>query len=406
MSDVFVARQPIFNRRLVVVGYELLFRDGDVGEALIESPEGATATVILNSFTEIGLERIVANKTAWVNVSREFVLSGLAKVVPPGLVGIEIRDAEPLDGEFLTAVSALKRRGYRLALDDFRYRPGVEPLVRLVDAVKLDASILSREELTRMVSLLEPYGVTLIAKKLESTAAYELAAEAGCDQFQGFFFCRPVLLQHRGIAANRLALLQVVAALHDQSCELSDIEELIAHDVALSYRLLRYINSAFFGLRSEVRSSGQALALLGLPNVRRWATLTVLANIDDKPSELTATALVRARFCERAGEELGLPRPTELFTIGMFSVIDALLDAPMAEVLSSLPFPEDMREALIHHRGERGLLLDCVTAIEVGDLEHATTIISKATDLYLEALMWANSAAHSLLGEADADAAR
>ena len=406
MPDVFVARQPIFNRRLVVVGYELLFRDGDVDEALIASPEGATAAVILNSFTEIGLERIVAGKTAWVNVSREFVLAGLAKVVPPGLIGLEIRHDEPLDGEMLAAVSSLKRRGYRLALDDFRYRPGVEPLLRLVDVVKLDVLALGREELNRSVTLLEPYGATLLATKVETTADHELCVDGGCDQFQGYFFCRPVLLQHRGIAANRIALLQVVAALHDSSCELSDVEELIAHDVALSYRLLRYINSAFFGLRSEVRSIGQALALLGLQNVRRWATLGVLANIDDKPSELTATALVRARFCERAGEELGLPGTAELFTVGMFSVIDALLDAPMEEVLGSLPFPDDMREALIHRRGEQGRLLDCVTALETGELAHATTIVSRASELYLESLIWANCAADSMLGDADAGKAR
>jgi len=301
--------------------------------------------------------------------------------------------------ELLTAVSVLKRCGYRLALDDFRYRPGVEPLVRLVDVVKLDLLTLGQEELERSVALLEPYGVTLLAKKVDTIADYQVCADVGCDQFQGYFFCQPELVQRRGIAANRLALLRVVAALHDPAVELSDIDQLIAHDVALSFRLLRYINSAFFGLRSEIRSIRQALALLGLQNVRRWATLTVLANVDGKPSELTTTALIRARFCEQAGEQLGLPRPGELFTLGMFSVIDALIDAPMEEVLASLPFPADMREALIHHRGEMGLLLEAVIALEAGELERAKTIVSSATELYLESLMWAIGAAESLLGE-------
>ena len=246
----------------------------------------------------------------------------------------------------------------------------------------------------------------LLAEKVESPEDHWFCLEAGCDLFQGYFFCRPLLLTQRSVGANRVSLLQVVAALHDPEVELPDIEHLIARDVALSFRLLRYINSAFFGLRGEVRSIGQALALLGVDNVRRWATLGILANVDDKPAELTVTALVRARFCELAGEQLGLERPAELFTLGMFSVIDALMDAPMRDVLSSLPFPQDMREALINRRGEKGLLLECVNMLELGELERAKTIVSRASELYVESLMWANTAAHSLLGEADADAAR
>ena len=163
-----------------------------------------------------------------------------------------------------------------------------------------------------------------------------------------------------GIAANRLALLQVAAALNDPDVELEQIEQLIAHDVALSFRLLRYVNSAFFGLRGDVRSIGQALALLGLDNVKRWSTLSVLASIDDKPTELTVTALTRARFCELAGEPLGIASRAELFTLGLFSVLDAMMDAPMIDVVASLPLAAEMREALVGRKGKRGLLLECV----------------------------------------------
>jgi c-di-GMP phosphodiesterase len=402
MDDVFVARQPIFNRRLVVVGYELLSQRPGGGDAPILTPEGDTATVVVNSFTEIGLEQIVAGKTAWINVSREFVLAGLAEAVPPGLIGLEISDLELPDREMLAAVELLKARGYRLALDHFRYRPGIEPLLRLVDVVKLDVAALDHEELVRSIEIVEPYGVTLVANDVETIEDFEFCAAAGCDQFQGYFFCQPVLVRHRGIPVNRLALLWVVASLHDPAVQLADVERLISQDVALSFRLLRYINSAFFGLRGEVRSIGQALALLGVQNVRRWATLSVLASIEDKPSELAVTALIRARFCERAGEQLGIPEASELFTLGLFSVIDALMDAPMESVLESLPFPADMRAALIHRRGEKGLLLDSVTALERGDLERAATIVSSARELYVEALVWTTSVADSLLGELDA----
>jgi len=405
MPDVFVARQPIFSRKLDVVGYELLFRDGYVNEAIIASPEGATATVVLNSFTEIGLEQMVGNKTAWINVSRDFVLSGLAPAVPPGLVGLEILEDEVLDDHVVAALQGLKQQGYQLALDGFRFGPRAETLLGIVDIVKLDLLALGYERLREQVARLKPYKVKLLAEKLENRRDHAFCATSGCDLFQGYFFCRPQVVRHAGIAANRLALLQVVAALHEEGVELVDIEHLIARDVALSFRLLRYINSAFFGLRGEVRSVGQALALLGVQNVRRWATLSVLAGIDDKPAELTVTALVRARFCERAGEQLGVARPAELFTLGMFSVIDALMDAPMQDVLGTLPFPADMREALVHHRGEKGLLLDCVTMLEAADFDRAKTIVTNAGDLYLESLMWANDAAESLFGGLDAAAA-
>jgi EAL and modified HD-GYP domain-containing signal transduction protein len=405
MTEVFVARQPIFNRKLEVAGYELLFRGGHVSEALVATAEGATATVVLNSFTEIGLERIVGPHTAWVNVSREFILSGLAGTVPPGLVGLEILEDQVIDDRLISALQVLKAQGYRLALDDFEYGPHAEPLLPLVDVVKLDMLALGREKLTRHVELLKPYGVTLLAEKVESRADYAFSAAAGCDLFQGFFFRQPELVRDRGIAANRLALLQVVSALQDPFVDFSDLEHLIARDVALSFRLLRYINSAFFGLNREVRSIGHALALLGVENLKHWATLSVLASIDDKPAELTITALVRARFCELAGDRLADSPPGELFTIGLFSVIDALMDAPIVDVLASIPFPQEMRDALITHRGDQGRLLDCVTALEAADFDHAQSIVAGAGELYLEALVWANDAATPLFGELDAAAA-
>ncbi len=165
---------------------------------------------------------------------------------------------------------------------------------------------------------------------------------------------------------------------------------------ALSFRLLRYINSAFFGLRFEISSIGQALALLGVENLRRWATLTVLASIDGKPPELTVTALVRARFCELAGEQLPGPRPGELFTLGLFSVIDALMDAPIEDVIALIPFPADMREALVNRSGEKGALLESRDRARSGRVRRSQRLVRGAGDLYLEALMWAGDAAWPL----------
>jgi c-di-GMP phosphodiesterase len=405
MPEVFVARQPIFNRDLQVAGYELLFRGGDAATALVSDSEGATASVVLNSFTEIGLERIVGSKTAWINVSREFVLDGLAATMPPSVVGLEILEDELLDERFVHALIDLKRQGYRLALDDFQYSVSAERVLALADLVKLDVLELGREGVAREVARLKPYGMTLLAEKVETHEDHAYCVELGFDLFQGFFFCRPELVHNRGIFANRTSLLQVLAALQDPTVQLGQLEHMVARDVGLSYRLLRYINSAFFGLRFEISSIRQALALLGVQNLRRWATLTVLASVDGKPPELTVTALTRARFCERAGEQLPGPRPGELFTLGLFSVIDALMDAPIEDVVALIPFPTDMREALIARTGEKGALLECVTALEAGDFDRAQKLVRRAGELYVDALMWADDAARPLFEPIEAAAA-
>ncbi len=403
----FIARQPIFNHKLNVVGYELLFRGrGYAADAQFDDAERATATVVLNTLTELDMDRIVAGKTAWINVSREFVLGDLIQAVPPSVVGLEIHETERFDGDMVEALRDLKQAGYKLALDDFRYREGSDEVLELFDVVKLSMPELGRQQMRELAARLRSYSGKVLADKLGTRPDHEVCIAAGYDLFQGYFFCRPAVVGTRGISANRLALLQVVAALNDPAIELSEIEQLVARDVALSFRLLRYVNSAFFGLRGDVRSIGQALALLGLENVRRWATLSTLATIDNKPTELTLTALIRARFCELAGAHRGIGSTAELFTLGLFSVIDGMMDAPMHDVVASLPLAEDMREALVSRRGQMGQLLDCVTSLETGEGGPAIGFVSDAGDLYLEALMWANSASESLFGGPAAAPAR
>jgi EAL and modified HD-GYP domain-containing signal transduction protein len=405
MQSAFIARQPIFDRKLDVVGYELLFRGGGyVGDGLSDNPQRATATVVLNSFTELELKRIVGHKTAWVNVGREFVVDGLAQVIPASLGGLEISEDELFDEELVDVLRDLKSQGYRLALDGFSHDSGAASVLELFDVVKLNVIELGHEGLTDAVQRLQGYPCKVLAHRVATHPDHEFCAELGCDLFQGYFFCQPAVVGTRSISANRLALLQVVAALQRSDVELSDVEQLIARDVALSFRMLRYVNSAFFGVRSEVRSIGHALALLGLDNARRWATLSVLASVDDKPTELTLTALTRARFCELAGAELGLAGGAELFTLGLFSVIDALMDTPMQDVVESLPLADDMRDALVHRRGPLGELLNAAAAREQGENGGEATVVPHADELYLRSVIWANTAAESLFGAAPSTA--
>jgi EAL and modified HD-GYP domain-containing signal transduction protein len=402
MSEVFVARQPIFDARLDVAAYELLFRGSNsLDRALIEDNDEATSTVVINAFTELGLDTVVGDRRAWVNVSRDFVIQSMAFALPRDRVVLELLEDQTVDKELLDALDLLRADGYRVALDDFSWSDEREPLLEHVDIVKVELLNRDPAAVASDVERLRPYGVTLLAEKLETREDYDRCAALGFELFQGYFFCKPETMSARGVAPNRLAMLQLVAALQDPNIEFAQLETLISRDVALSYRLLRYINSAFFGLRREVDSIGRALALLGLENVKRWSTLTIFAGIDEKPREVIVTGLARARFCELAGPKFfGESQPDRLFTLGLFSVIDALMDSTMADVLSKVPFPQDMTDALVKHTGTKGELLEAALACERGEFPN-----SQLAQVQLDAMTWATEAAEQLFEKAPAAAA-
>ncbi len=394
-SEVFIGRQPIFDRGQRVVGYEILFRAGDHNQALVIDPESATATVVLNALTEIGLERIVGSHVAWINLTRESVLSGIAKMLPSTMAGFEILEGQKVDDDLIVAVRELKEQGYRTALDDFEFSPEYAPLLALVDVVKLDYLALGTERFTAELDRLKPYPVSVLAEKVETKAEHQYCVALGCDLFQGFFYQKPELLRGRRIELTTGSILQVLAALQNSQLEFDELEPLIAHDLPLSLRLLRYINSAFFSLRHEVTSVRQALVMLGMENVRRWATLTVMGSIEGKTPELTSNALIRARFCELAGIASGMDG-AGLFTIGMFSLIDAMLDVPLEEVTAELPFPDEMRVALLSHGGPMGRILDAATSLESGYFGDAKLLVPNASELYVQSLLWAQEASGAL----------
>src|SRR3954447_5477535 len=373
MSEVFVARQPIFDRALAGNAYELLFRGSNsIDRALIIDQDEATSTVVLNALTEFGIEGLVSDGRAWVNVARDFVVAGLARALPQERVVLELLEDQGTDDELLSALAARRREGYPIAVDDFEGAAEREPALAYADVVKIDVLNRDDADVAADVELLRPYNVTLLAEKVETRDDFERCASLGFKLFQGYFFCKPETMSARGVAPNRTPLLQLGAALQDPDIAFADLERLISYDVALSYRLLRYINSAFFGLRREVDSIGRALTLLGLENVKRWSTLSAFAGIDEKPREVLVTGLIRARFCELAGTHL-VPgvSPERLFTLGLFSVVDALMDAPIAEVMTCIPFPPEMVAALVERAGPTGELLDAALSCERGDFPSA-----------------------------------
>jgi len=402
--QAFLARQPIFDRHGDVFAYELLYRGGVENHAGEAPGERGTANVLLNAFGTFGIEAVTGGKRAFINVTRDLLVSDYALILPAPLVVLEVLEEVEPDSEVIAAARTLARKGYSLALDDFIYGRKFHELLDVVEIVKLDVMALSNGSLDAQVDALSPYHRRLLAEKVETHEQYAAARALGFDYFQGYYFSRPLMMVARDLPrATLTALKSMRAVLSAQGLE--DLETVITADLSLSYRLLRLINSAAFGLTCEVSSIRQALALLGSVAIKKWFSLILLTEVGtDKPTELLRLSLIRAKMLEMLMPDGDVGRGAQAFTVGLFSTIDAFLDRPMAEALEPLHFPEESTDALLYHRGRLGDLLALVTAYERGEW---ATVGGEAARLglqadaiaatYLAAITWAEETVASSL---------
>jgi EAL and modified HD-GYP domain-containing signal transduction protein len=294
-----------------------------------------------------------------------------------------------------------------LSLEGFAHDEGVLPLLELAQIVKLDVRRLDPGTLREQVSLMARHGVKLVAEKVETHEEFDFCQKLGFDLYQGYFFCKPREMTERGIQVNDMARLQLVAELQGPEVDFGALQEIISRDVGLSYNLLRFVNSAFFSLPRRVESLRDTLVLLGLNHVRRWSTLMALASSQDKPHELLVTGLIRARMCELVAAAGGEKDKEGYFTTGLFSVVDALMDTSMVEVLRSLPFSPEIIAALLNHDGPKGQVLHAVLAYERGDFDElgAMPADTSPSELYAGAVEWATQASSGLSAPPEAAAA-
>lgn len=393
MLDIFVGRQPIFDRNLEVIGYEMLFRSGDRENlANVLDDEHATSQV-LSTLLEMGLDQLAGQHLVFINVTRGFLLATEQMPLPRSQVVLEVLERVTVDAPLVEAVSRLARQGYRIALDDFQ--PHQEPLIQQASFIKLDLRQVSRAELAEQVAWLKPRGIKLLAEKVETMEEFTFCRDLGMDYFQGFFLCKPNVLKGQRLPANRMMLLNLMANLHDPHIPVKRLEELVTQDVSLSYKLLRLINSAFYGFPSKIRSIHHTLVLLGIHQIRALVNMLLLTGIDDKPNELMVTAMVRAQMSDRLARGLGYDDPHTHFTIGLFSTLDALMDLPMKDVLALLPLADEINQALLEQAGPAGAILRTVLAYERADWDEVDrlglepAIVRQA---YLESIQWAENA--------------
>lgn len=390
-SQSFLARQPIYDRELDVVAYELLYRNSQDNQAHISDGHRATGEVVFNALVEMGLEQVIGNETAYVNVTPSFLLGGYCEALPRERVVLEIlEDVEPSD-EIIKALEYLSLEGYRIALDDFVIHDRLRELIRIANVVKIDVRALGREGTLDQVRRLKEFDVQLLAEKVETYDDFEFCKSLGMSLFQGYFVCQPQMLSNKPISADRLGTMQLLARLRDSRIEIAELEKLLMRDPALCVKLLRYINSSHCGLRNRVDSIRHAATLVGLRKIRIWAGLLMFGSFNDKPRELIRAANIRARMCERLAEYLLDKNTDRCFTVGLLSLLDAFADAPLPVVLSRLPLSAEITGAILEGHGPAGRILTCVTAYERGDwmrvksLQLPNEIVRNA---YFEAIAW------------------
>ncbi|MCX6538913.1 MAG: HDOD domain-containing protein [Acidobacteria bacterium] len=365
----FIARQPIFDRKLGVVAYELLFRSDLDNYCKGIDADAMSSSVINDSMLLFDIDQLTDGRGAFINVGRKALLQGYASLLPARLVTVEILETVEPDDAVIDACQKLKKDGYRIALDDFVDRPEMDRLVALADCLKIDVLTTPPANLKGLVARRRRPGLRLLAEKVETHEVFRQTAALGFELFQGFFFEKPVVLSRKDVPGFKLNYLRLLKEMNDGSFNLDRIEHITKQDVSISYKLLRYINSAGFGLRNRVSSIREALFLLGEDNIRKLVTLWALAGLGQEgPSELIVTSVTRARLCEAlAPATEGDARRSEAYLLGVFSLIDVVVGQPMSTVVGQLPISDDVRAGLVEHSGRLRPILDCVEAYERGD---------------------------------------
>ncbi|HEY4660865.1 MAG TPA: HDOD domain-containing protein [Terriglobales bacterium] len=391
----YVARQPILTVGEKVFGYELLFRDG-IENHFRETDADSASRRTLNTSLQMGLELLCDSRRGFVNCTREILLKDYMTLLPPTLAVVEVLESVPVDDLVVAALKRLKQAGYLVALDDFVFNDAREPLTEFADIIKVDIKQTTPEHYAAMMSKYGSWLRHLLAEKVETREEFAATKKAGFTYFQGYFFRRPEVLQAKEITASRVNYLRLLRAVSQPELNPREFESLIKQEVSICYRLLRHLNSAAFGIQNEVHSVRHALALLGEQEVRRWVRLVAtLAIGENRSSELVNTAMVRARFCELLASRVPHGE-SDLFLMGMLSVVDAILEIPMTSVLESIPLDHETKALLLGSPSKLRPLFDLMLARESGDWKSTAECSHKlglgeteVAEAFWQAMQWA-----------------
>lgn len=396
--DVFVARQPIFDRNKKIYAYELLFRTGLSNKFPDIDGDIATTSLLSSSFFTVGIDKVAAGKIAFINFTEELIANGTPQLFSSGKMMVEILEDVDPSAEIIASCKELKKAGYELALDDFVYAGKFEELLYLSDIIKIDFRFTSEEKIVEMAHSLKKYNCKLLAEKVETYEEFEKAMELGFDYFQGYFFSKPEILKNKDLSASQVTLMRLISKINASEFDVSSLGELISQDISITYKLLTYINSAYFGRLQPISSITQAISYLGEKGFKLFVSLIITSKLaKDKPDALVKMATVRARFLELVADELKIDS-SEMFLLGLFSLIDAMLDRDMEEILKQLSLTKKVYDALTDRTGELFIYIRLIETYETGNWiafryaqKRSGVENQKLFDFYLEAIAWADA---------------
>ncbi|OUL58527.1 EAL and HDOD domain-containing protein [Pseudoalteromonas ulvae] len=397
----YAARQPILDNEKNLYAYELLFRDGLDNVFPDVDGHEATTKLIAGSQFEFGLEDMTANKPAFINFTLETLLKGYATMCDPEQVVVEILETVQPGKRLLAIVKDLKEKGYTIALDDYIHNPVWRHFYPYVDIIKIDFQVLSADEIKKIQSDTKEFPhIQFLAEKVETHEQFETAQTLGFTYFQGYFFSKPEVIQSKSLAPSEMTLAELLYETSSAEINLKKITEVFERDVNLSYKLLRYTNSAAFKRRAEISTIKQALVVLGAEELKKFLSVLFAAQVSsNKPIELMSLSLTRARFAELIAQSHGQMKDTAMaFLAGMLSLIDAILDETMENALAKLPLSNEIKDALLKDEGVLAEYLQLVKHYEKANWESANTIIEQlklnpkeVPDAYHDAVQWANT---------------
>ncbi len=396
----FLARQPVFNTKLKLFGYELSFRDG-FNYMSHQEPTGdqAASRVIAESFLLVGPEIISGGKRIFIRFTEKLLVNQIATLFPKDLLAIELNSDIRLSTKLIATCEKMKQAGYLIVLDNYVLQSDLAPLMNYVDLVKVDFIVTGEDVKKSIVEKMHHRGGKCLMKNVMTSAAYDLSLNMGYDYFQGNFFRKPFVLAGRDLPTYKMNYLRILKELHQKEMDYDSIERIIKQDVSLSYKLLRLINSAAFGFLTEIKSIKQALILLGSKEIKKWIALVTLSAVgQDKPEELVRNSLIRAKFCESLASYVNLKdSASELFLAGLFSMIDALVDQPLDASLEYLPLSREIKETLKGNDTALKLPYDLMLSYEKSEWPQVTQKAEKMgvdesvfPEIYVESLKWVN----------------
>lgn len=389
MSAYYIARQPILDVDGNTYGYELLFRSTETN-AYDASVDGDTATarVLVNTIVEAGLESIVGSALAFVNLTQRFLeRPDMLELLQPGRCVLEVLENVVVTDEVVAGVESLRSKGHIIALDDFVDVEQFQRLLPLAHIIKYDITQHTMEELAAHRLKDEQAGRLSLAERVETVEEFDALKAAGFHYYQGYYFAKPRMMSGTKLPQNKVAVLQLLAQINDGTSTIDELAESISHDVALSIRTLRYVNSPMCGLNAEVSSIRHATVLLGREMIRNWVTLLVMTGMEDKPVEVTKMALTRARFCQLVAKERRIGDDAMYFTIGLLSLLDVLIDTDLENALEKVSISDEMRCQILERSGAGGEMLELLEVHESsrGAVESASAEFGL---LYQEAISW------------------